>query len=133
MARTRIRKTVLVARSRRSSRYIHEPVVRIVRNPPTIKRARVSLDPLAPRDRKISERLVPSSLFAGSPLRVSSATEKLSRPTATLTTRSRGKRWGRRRNDRVVMIGPRDRDERFARFHPGDQRNTVDINTRTLI
>lgn len=56
------------------------------------------------------------------------------RPTATLTTRSRGKRrWGRRRNDRVVMIGPRDRDERFARFHPGDQRNTVDINTRTLI
>lgn len=27
----------------------------------------------------------------------------------------------------LQMIDPRNRDKRFARFHPGDQRNTVDI------
>lgn len=42
--------------------------------------------------------------------------------------RGKWEMWRKDRNNRVdEMIDPRNRDKRFARFHPGDQRNTVDI------
>ena len=80
---------------------------------PTKRAARVSLDPPAPRDRKISKRLLQSSLFGG---------------LLRFTRQSRGReekqkrKWERQGTgagdgiDRVTTIGPRDRDKRFRAF-----------------
>lgn len=138
MIRTRIRekKTVLVTQFHDTLLSLKRQEIVVARIPGDQKRTRVSLDCPVPREIGKSWSYIfmrSFSLFVTAfvyfrAIRVNRSSR--SRSTTKLIMKSRGEneKCGERIGTiELQMIDPRNRDKRFARFHPGDQRNTVDI------